>query len=298
MAIPESQLNTWSGQGSIQQSKTTYATVKGVLESINAPYCSKSYDSFLQGSYGNDTNVYADSDVDVVMRLTSTYYYDVTRLSQPLTTSFHAATGGTAPYGVPEFKSDVTAWLLSPQNFGTLVKPGSKAVFIAGYGNRRDCDVLVCAAFRRYMTFTGSTSDYHEGICFFASDGTRIENFPKQHSANCTAKHQGTKYWFKPTVRVFKNMRNRMIEKGVLKEGVAPSYFLEGMLWNVPDDKFGGSYQDTFVNCFNWVLNADSTKLTTASGLHWLIRDNEHTSWPRANFKSYMDAAGAFWKNW
>jgi hypothetical protein len=74
MAIPESQLDTWSAQGAVQQSKTTYATVKGVLESSSAPYSARSHDSFLQGSYGNDTNVYADSDVDVVMRLSSIYY--------------------------------------------------------------------------------------------------------------------------------------------------------------------------------------------------------------------------------
>jgi hypothetical protein len=43
-------------------------------------------------------------------------------------------------------------------------------------------------------------------------------------------------------VRVFKNMRNSMIEKGFLAEGVAPSYFIEGMLWNVPNDRFTGGY--------------------------------------------------------
>ena len=39
-----------------------------------------------------------------------------------------------------------------------------------------------------------------------------------------------------------------MIERGELAEGVAPSYYLEGMLYNVPADKFGTSYQDTFTN--------------------------------------------------
>jgi len=33
MAIPESQLATWSSQGSIQQSASTYATIKLALES-------------------------------------------------------------------------------------------------------------------------------------------------------------------------------------------------------------------------------------------------------------------------
>ena len=42
MAIPESQLDTWSAQGAVQQSKTTYAIVKGVLESTSAPYSARS----------------------------------------------------------------------------------------------------------------------------------------------------------------------------------------------------------------------------------------------------------------
>jgi hypothetical protein len=159
--------------------------------------------------------------------------------------------------------------------------------------------VLVAAQFRRYYSFTDLENQrYEPGIGFLDSSGNLIENFPKQHSDALTAKHKAANNWFKYTVRVFKNMRNRMIEKGVLKEGVAPSYFLEGMLSNVPADKFGSSYQDTFVNCFNWVVNADRSKLTTASGLHWLVRDNERTSWPSANFKAYTDAASKFWTDW
>ena len=48
-------------------------------------------------------------------------------------------------------------------------------------------------------------------------------------------------------VRVFKNMRNSMIEKKLLADGVAPSYFIEGMLSNVPNDKFTGDYVDMVV---------------------------------------------------
>jgi hypothetical protein len=31
-------------------------------------------------------------------------------------------------------------------------------------------------------------------------------------------------------VRIFKNMRNRMIDKKMVEEGMASSYYLEGML--------------------------------------------------------------------
>ncbi len=81
MAIPEAQFETWSKQGAMKQSRDTYATVKDVTEASDALYANEGYASFLQGSYGNDTNIYADSDVDVVMRLESTYYKDISQLS-------------------------------------------------------------------------------------------------------------------------------------------------------------------------------------------------------------------------
>ena len=52
MGIPEAQLETWSHQGAIAGSSSTYATVKNVLESAATPYAGKSYKVFLQGSYG------------------------------------------------------------------------------------------------------------------------------------------------------------------------------------------------------------------------------------------------------
>jgi hypothetical protein len=72
MTIPETQLETWTHIGAAAQSAATYQTIKAVIESKDAPYATKQIDSFLQGSYGNDTNVYgADSDVDIVLRTKS-----------------------------------------------------------------------------------------------------------------------------------------------------------------------------------------------------------------------------------
>ena len=65
---------------------------------------------------------------------------------------------------------------------------------------------------------------------------------------NCTTKHQQTQNSFKPNVRVLKNMRNAMVNDHCLADGVAPSYFLEGMVWNIPSQNFTWSYQQTFEN--------------------------------------------------
>src|SRR5690349_2546334 len=77
MAIPLAQLQTWSSQGSIAQSKATYAAVKSALEDGNTTYTDRNFKVFLQGSYGNDTNIYAESDVDVVVRYDGAFFHDI-----------------------------------------------------------------------------------------------------------------------------------------------------------------------------------------------------------------------------
>jgi hypothetical protein len=270
MAIPEAQLETWPHQGSVKQSRDTYATIKGALEANDAPYAGKYYASFLQGSYGNDTNIYADSDVDIVMRLDSIFYSDLSNLSQDEKDAYNRATSD-AEYTLADFKREVFAQL--QKKFGSDVTQGSKAIYIKASGNRRNADVLPAAQLRRYYRFKGLADEsYVEGICFFAKDGTRIDNFPKQHSENCTTKHQGTRLWFKPTVRIYKNLRNRMIDEGLIEEGLAPSYYLEGLLYNVPADRFGGTQVQNFTDTLNWLLAADRSDFVCANELYYLLR--------------------------
>lgn len=295
MAIGEAQLATWSAQGSVTQSADTHTPIRTVLENANAPY-NKSFETYLQGSYGNDTNVYSESDVDIVMQTNALYYYDISRLSEEQQAAYKAA-HGVSNLSQPAFKAEVTTWL---QRHYNGVVAGDKAITVPGNGNRREADVLACAQFRRYFRFSAGEpeSDFARGICFHLPDGTRIENFPKQHSANCTTKHQNTSSRFKPQVRIWKNLRNRMVADGKIAKGLAPSYFIEGMLWNVPNDQYVNTYGATFVNCLNWVQAADKTKLTTASGFHWLSRDNSHTCWPTQDMNSFLTAVTQTWNNW
>ena len=98
--------------------------------------------------------------------------------------------------------------------------------------------MVVCYEYRKYKTFsTYKTDDYVSGIIFPTPSGEVI-NYPKEHSANLTAKHQADGNMLKPMVRILKNMRSRMVETGALKAGVAPSYYLEGLFYNIPTDKF------------------------------------------------------------
>ncbi|MBX4898852.1 nucleotidyltransferase domain-containing protein [Rhizobium bangladeshense] len=293
MSFSENQLDTWSSQGSVTQSAATYQTVSNVLNDKDSPFWLKSFDTFLQGSYGNDTNIYADSDVDIVIRLTSIYYSDISDLP-PLDKANYELSRSSAEYTLPKFKDEVTNWLT--QKFGPGVKAGSKAIFIPGNGSRRDADVLPCAEHRHFLTFPANGGvKYYDGIVFWAKDGTKIVNYPKQHSANCTLKHQNTNTYFKRTVRIFKNMRNRMIDEGRLAGGVAPSYFIEGLLFNVPNQLFGSTYWKTVNNCIEYVSRADTSQFRCANGIHWLLRDGHPVCWSLQNFQTFMSALKKFW---
>lgn len=294
MSISEEQLDVWSHQGSVAQSKSTYNTLRSVLTDSEAPYHKRSFDIFLQGSYANDTNVYADSDVDVVICTSSVFYYHIDRLSESEKANFHREHPGSAQYGLPDFKKEVVAWLR--HHYGNAVREGNKAIFIKGDGPRRDADVLVCAEYRAYFAFPNAGEQRRaDGIVFWTKSGVQIVNYPKQHSANCTMHHQATRQWFKPTVRMFKNMRNQMIDDKRIPDGLAPSYFLEGLLYNVPDFKFGSNYESTFVHCVNWLIQADRSKFLCANQLHWLFQDGSPVSWRSTNCDRFLDAVVKFW---
>lgn len=297
MAIPESQLDTWSRQGSITQSSSTYNTIKSVLEASSTPYASKNFEVFLQGAYGNDTNIYAESDVDIVIRLDDCFQSDLSELTEAEKAAYKAAFHD-ATYTYVDFKRDVLSALT--KQYGSAVKAGDKAIAIDGSGSRRKADVIVAIQFRRYFKFRSShDSEYVAGICFWNSKGERIANYPKQHSANLTVKHQNTSQWFKPVVRVLKNMRSRMVDDGLLRSGIAPSYYIEGLLYNVPHGKLASSYQYCVVNTLNWYRQeASKTDLVCANEQYYLLRDGYHTCWNQANCDVFVEAAVKLWNEW
>lgn len=296
MAIPEAQLKTWSHQGSITQSKNTYATIKSALDDSDPLNYGKSFEVFLQGSYGNYTNIYGESDVDVVIRLDSIFRSNIqewpTEEQEAYNRSYPDAT-----YSFDDFKAAVQAVLI--KRFGTkLVKPGNKAIKIADDGSRRSADVVVCYQYRKYQKFDPQKPNYYTPGIIFPSVSGDIINYPKLHSANLTELHQTTSSMFKPMVRILKNMRSRMVEEGMLRDGAAPSYYLEGLFYNVPAEQYvSSSYSDTFCNGINWLLKADRKKLVCANWQYGLL-GNSNVQWNEADLDLFLSDVCKLWEEW
>lgn len=296
MPIPESQLEIWSHQGSITQSSTTYNSIKSILEAPSTPFAGKKYNVFLQGSYGNDTNIFSESDVDIVIQLNDCFHHDLGLLPSDQQQAFKEK-HSNASYTHVDFKNDVFRVLAA--QYGENVKSGKKAIAIAASGNRRKADVIAAVQYRRYYKFLNlSHQSYDEGICFYTSSGIQVANYPKQHSTNLTKKHQVTSNMLKPMARIFKNMRSRMVKEGMLEDGVAPSYYLEGLLYNVPKEKFSSRYDESFVNAINWMLDADKAKFLCANEQYYLLREDSPVTWRDAHCDAFLAAVIDLWKQW
>ncbi len=296
MAIPESQLDTWSHRGSVTQSSDTYQTIRRALLAEDSGYADRTFEVFLQGSYGNETNIYSESDVDVVIRLDSTFHYNLDRLSEPEKQAYRSYVS-PATYSCEQFKAAVIAQL--QRRFGaSSVSVGSKAITIKGDQSRREADVVVCQEYRNFKSFNSvRTTDYVSGIIFITPSGAII-NYPRQHAANLTTQHQATANMLKPMVRILKNMRSRMVEDGLLGDGIAPSYYIEGLFYNVPVSEYvSTSYGETFCNGLNWLRKADKTKFACANLQYWLL-GNSNVQWTTEKCDAYLKALVSFWNNW
>lgn len=78
-----------------------------------------------------------------------------------------------------------------------------------------------------------------------------------------------------------------------------PGSELEGLLYNVPVEKFKDSYQDCFVNAIHWIQDeADKEKLLCANEQYYLLRDNSLVCWKPADAEAFLKAAITLWNSW
>lgn len=154
------------------------------------------------------------------------------------------------------FKAEV---LDSLKSYYTLdiVKSSNKSIKLAKSSNRLNADVIPCIQYRFYPQFKTSADidKYFEGMALFTQDGNRmIVNYPKFHYEGSICKNKDTLQTYKLIVRMFKNARNKAIEKGLVPAGIAPSYFLECLLYNAPSYLFGTNLSRSYEGIINYLL--------------------------------------------
>ncbi len=291
MAIPETQLSTWSDHGAQDLSKRTHEAIHRVLDAYRWP-TGMTREFYLQGSYRNDTNIRGDSDVDIVLELTSAFDHDASSLSQyerdMLDSSFQPAT-----YGWNDFRRETLKALEGGFGRG-MVAQGNKSIRLKADPPRLAADVVVCMKHRRYSNYYS----YTEGITFWALNDKRwIINYPKEHHKNGASKSNRTWDRYKRTVRMFKNARNQLQSIGRIRANLAPSYFVECLLFNAPDWAFQTSFQETYCSIVNWMAQSKLDELVCQNGQQWLFGPSPE-QWSVADAKALANQFAHLWNDW
>ena len=155
MAIPENHLKIWAQPGTVKGAKNTHTAIRNALARYQWPddVC---YRTYLQGSYRNNTHLRRQSDVDVVVELTSLPIRDGSLLpdsqTRSLTRSFPEP-----EYGWRRFRRDVLSAITA--GFGaSRVREGRKTLKLVMESPEIPVDVVVAVRYLKYTEYSDKRS--------------------------------------------------------------------------------------------------------------------------------------------
>lgn len=238
-----------------------------------------------QGSYRNNTNVKADSDVDVGILCFDTFFHDFPE-------GYNQESFGIKPatYHYEQFKNEVGEALISYFGSGAVAR-GNKAFDVHETSYHVEADVAAFFEHRRYS----EDGKYLSGVELCPDNGGRIINWPEQHYLNGVEKNKSTSRAFKSVVRIIKSLCNEMSENNIQQAKVIPGFLIECLVWNVPDSEFThsvwtGDVRACLAHLFNNTKDEDKCKeWGEVSELKYLFRGSQ--KWTRPQAFSFIDKA-------
>lgn len=285
----EQTLTNWTKPPSDSEQTKLENSKRMVREAINEDEKLKkiSTETFGQGSYANDTNVRLNSDIDINVRYTGGFYFE---LPENITeTDIGIDKLPTSSYTFNEFKDDVENALVN--KFGrSEVNRNDKCLTIKGNTYRIKTDVVPTWNYRRYE----KNGTFVLGAKFIPdSSALGTVNFPKQHIQNAINKNTNTLKRFKRLTRLHRKLRYQMIDNGEKISDNITSFLLECLVWNVPNrimndyDTWTERLKQSIVYIYEQTKEEDTCKeWGEVSELLYLLRGNR--KWSRTDINEYM----------
>lgn len=277
MPILESVLNQWSHHHAATASAQAHTAIRDALAHRDLP----AHDIFLQGSYKNDTNLRRNSDVDLVVQLDVRLRPKVAALIGPQLRS-----NGSHMAAYERWQSFRRLVLVAlRENFGdAVVTTGRKSLKVAQGPIPAAADVVV-------------TLKCGNGTTLYVPDEHRwAVSFPQQHHSKGASKERGSAGRYKRATRMFKAARNRVLERDGLAEDSAPSYFVECLMYNVPNRLFKNSLSQTYVGTLNWLSTATLSEFKCQNQLVDLFGDSRD-QWSVDKAQDFIRALGDLWND-
>lgn len=240
------------------------------------------YDIFLQGSYKNDTNLRRDSDVDVVVQLSARLRPRVAALS-----GFQLEQDQSHKIAYEKWRSFRAQVLKALRaRCGTkAVTAGRKSLKLAKGKIPVSADVVV-------------TLRYETGLTFYLAGERRwVVSYPQQHYEGGHKKELATEGRYKRTIRMFKAARNHLVENHAIRDGIAPSYFIECLLYNVPNNLFRPSFGQSYCGVVEYLAAASLQQFKCQNGVRKLFGPSRDP-WSVDEAQKFVWALGQLWEKW
>ena len=273
MKYSETTLKSWTNPASYSEEQKIENTINMIKSAINSSseLNDLTIEIFVQGSYANNTNVRTNSDVDVCVMLTSTFYANY---PDGKYNSDYGFVAGSISYN--EYKCRVKRAIVN--KFGSdAVTEGNKSLKVKSNSYHVNADVVVAFMLKDYRIINSYDSqDYVEGIRFEASNGITVTNYPKEHIQNGREKNKQTNHYYKYLTRIFKRIRNAMVEDELINGDKISSFLVECLVWNVPNNIITRypTWEETVKQAIIYLYNA--------------IKENKHTEWGEVSERLYL----------
>lgn len=282
----EEQLISFTKPASDKEEQKLENAKKAIKDAIyNDPKLSKeSIEIFGQGSYTNDTNVKNNSDIDINVMHYGCYYHS----HIPLNIKKEDFNLGNTPcpYLYEDFKDDVEQALINC--FGrNKVNRKNKCISVGIYGI--NVDVVPTRKYKRL-----DPNNIIEGVTLFTDNtNQQIINYPKQHIENGKNKNSDTHKRFKWLTRIYKRIRYKMIDDGVIISNNITSFLLECLVWNVPNHIFNDwntwteRLQESMKHLYNEIKNNKCKDWGEVSELLYLFHSSR--KWSEQDVLDYLE---------
>jgi len=231
-------------------------------------------DIYIHGSYANKSNIYFPSNLEIVVEITTTKRFSPEEVS--LENNYFVDV--PLEFGPREFRELLKDAL--EEMMGDKLTEQPKALRLSGLEKiKHDIDITPCLNFHFYQGDTGKKRGKrnvqedreitrNRGVLLYDDSIQRnIVTFPRLHAQNGFDKDQSTNGNFKRMVRLFKTLHSLNVnEFSISGSHIATGYFIECLLYNVPDKLFSDasgrageaySFNEIFNKIMNYLLNAE-----------------------------------------
>jgi hypothetical protein len=221
--------------------------------------------------------------------LNETFY---TQYREGVTSEDYGFTEGTNSF------SDYRKWIVEALNkkFGNenVDATANKSIKVHSNTYRVQADVVPAFQYRNYQyDKSNDAENFIEGIKFFSLQGEEVINYPKIHVENGRTKNTNTGRSYKRTVRLYKRIRNKMIEDKLPVPDSIRSFLIEGLLWNTPDSIFNNAktwndlLRNSIVHIYKHTKDESLSKEWREVSEHFYLFHNDR-KWTKEHVSNFL----------